>query len=300
MKLFKDKVFNIDFVKYRKFCFGVSLFLLALSLFAFLGKGLKYGIDFQGGTLVEVSSSAPIDIAKVRSDLGFLEDLSVQTSGGEGKTLLIQTKGIEGLTGAQVVEKIKQTLGPTYRSERVEVIGPRIGKELKTKSLLASIFALIAITIYIWVRFEWPFAVGCLVALAHDLVIVVGLFALLGFEFDMVVVAGLLSLAGYDCNDTIVTYDRIRENLKKYRKMEVNALLNQSNNETLSRTIFTSLTTLAVILTLVIFGGQTLYGFSMAMLFGTILGTYSSIFIAVPILSYFDIRSTGKTDKPLA
>ena len=150
------------------------------------------------------------------------------------------------------------------------------------------------------VRFEWPFAVGCLVALAHDLVIVVGLFALFGFEFDMVVVAGLLSLAGYDCNDTIVTYDRIRENLKKYRKMEVNALLNQSNNETLSRTIFTSLTTLAVILTLVIFGGQTLYGFSMAMLFGTILGTYSSIFIAVPILSYFDIKSTGKTDKPLA
>lgn len=293
MKIFRKRNFNFDFMKYRKIGFTFSVLLLLLSVLVLGIQGLKYGIDFQGGILVEVSSDKAIDIAKVRSELSYLEDLSVQTSGREARSLLIQTKGVQGITGPQIVEKIKETLGPNYTYERVEVIGPRIGYELKIKSLWASVFALIAIAIYIWVRFEWPFALGCFIALAHDLVIVIGIFTLLGLEFDMVVVAGILSLAGYDCNDTIVTYDRIRENLKKFKKMDLDALLNKSNNETLSRTILTSLTTLSVVLVLVIFGGETLYGFSIAMLLGTILGTYSSIYIAVPVLRYFDIKNMG-------
>jgi preprotein translocase subunit SecF len=153
--------------------------------------------------------------------------------------------------------------------------------------------------LYIWFRFEWPFAIGCILAMAHDLIIVVGIFSLFQIEFDMVVVAGLLSIAGYDCNDTIVTYDRVRENLKKYRKMPIPELLNKSNNETLSRTILTSLTTLFVVLVLLFVGGETLFGFSIAMILGTLLGTYSSIYLAVPLLKYFDIRKLGSTsDEP--
>ena len=294
LNVFQKRELDIDFIGRRKLGFFLSAVLLIVSIFSFCTKGLNYGIDFEGGILVEATSEQVVDLKKVRNDLSFLKDLSIQTAGTEGKTILIQAQPDEGQKAGQLVTKIKETLGAGYKYGQVEMIGPTIGKELKEKSLMASILALLVISIYIWFRFEWPFAVGCLLALAHDMIIVVGAFSLFQWEFDMVVVAGLLSLAGYDCNDSIVTYDRVRENLRKFRKIPVDDILNRSINETLSRTILTSLTTLFVVLVLLFVGGEALWGFSIAMVLGTIFGTYSSICIAVPLLRYFDIRSVGE------
>ena len=216
----------------------------------------------------------------------------MQSVGPDGKGILIQAQP-EGENSNVLLTKIKDALGEGYSYNEVEIVGPAVGEELKRNSLWASILALLLISVYIWFRFEWPFALGCLLALAHDMIIVVGIFSFFQIEFDMVVVAGLLSLAGYDCNDTIVSYDRMRENLKKYRKATVLELLNRSTNETLSRTILTSLTTLFVVLVLLVIGGEVLRGFSIAMALGTVLGTYSSIYLAMPLLKYFDIRSVG-------
>lgn len=293
-KLFAKRDYHFDFIAIRKFGFGFAIVMLVISLFSFFVKGLNYGIDFQGGILVEISSETNIDISKVRKDLASLKDLSIQSAGIAGKVLLIQAQPEKNETGAQVVDKIKDILGTSnYRYERVEVIGPTIGKELKHNSLLASVLALLAIAIYIWFRFEWPFAIGCLLSLAFTLVVVVGLFSVFGWEFDMVVVAAILSLAGYACNDTIVTYDRVRENLKKYRSKSVDEILNQGINETLSRTILTGTSTLIMILVLLFMGGITLHGFSLALAFGVVFGTYASIFVAVPLLRYFDIKMLG-------
>lgn len=295
MKIFQKKERHIDFMKQRVFGFTLSAILLIVSVVSFATRGLNYGIDFEGGILLEATSDQAIDLATVRKDLSFLHSSTIQTAGVEGKTILIQAQVKEGENATQTVNRVKETLGTGYTYSQVEVVGPTIGKELKEKSLLASILALLAIAVYIWFRFEWPFAVGCLLALAHDMIIVVGFFSLFQWEFDMIVVAGLLSLAGYDCNDSIVTYDRIRENLRKFRKLAVDDILNRSTNETLSRTILTSLTTLFVVVVLFIVGGETLHGFSIAMILGTIFGTYSSIYIAVPLLRYFDIKSLGET-----
>ncbi len=294
IKLFSKHQFNFNFINQRKWAYLFSVTLLAISLASFLTRGLNYGIDFEGGILVEASSETPVDMEEVREKLSFLRDLSIQSAGTEGKTILIQAKPEADENANQLVNQIKEVLGSGYSYDQVEVVGPTIGNELKEKSLLASILALLAISIYIWFRFEWPFAIGCMASLAHDLIIVVGFFSFFQIEFDMIVVAGLLSLAGYDCNDTIVTYDRIRENLRKFRKMEVDDILNKSVNETLSRTLLTSLTTLFVVLILLVMGGATLEGFSIAMVLGTIFGTYSSIYVAVPLLRYFDIKSMGE------
>ena len=296
-KLFRKRNFNLPFLKMRHIGYVLSVIMLIVSICAIVVRGLNYGIDFQGGVLVEVSSDKKFDMQEMRSRLSFLKDFTIQSSGIEGNMILIQSQPREGETGTVVVNQIKKELGSGYKYERVEVIGPTIGEELKFKSLLASVLALLAISIYIWFRFEWPFAIGCMLSLAHDLVIVIGLFALFGWDFNMVVVAGILSLAGYDCNDTIVTYDRIRENLRKFRKERIDTILNRSINETFSRTILTSLTTLFVVLILFFVGGESLQGFSRAMLWGTILGTYSSIFVGVPVLRYFDIRTVSEEVK---
>ena len=294
-KLFKKREFNFDFLKMDKIFYTLSVLMVLISVISFFVRGMNYGIDFEGGVQIEASSSEQIKLDTVRQQLHFLRGLTVQSTGEDGQHVIIQAQPDPEQNSAQLLTKIKNALGSTYTYQSVEIIGPSIGNELKEKSLLASVLALLAIAIYIWFRFEWPFAVGCLVALAHDLIVVVGVFSLFQIDFNMVVVAGLLALAGYDCNDSIVTYDRIRENLKKYRKMPVVDLLNKSINETLSRTILTSLTTLFVVLVLLFVGGDALFGFSLAMCLGTILGTYSSIYIAVPLLKYFDIRKLGET-----
>lgn len=299
MKLFKKREYTFDFIKQSKFAYILSALLIVVSLVSFFTRGMNYGIDFEGGIQIEATSTETVKMDEVRKSLGFLKGLTIQSVGLDGKTILIEAQPTETENSNALLEKIKATLGETFTYDQVEIIGPSIGDELKYHSLLAAILALSVILLYIWFRFEWPFAIGCILAMAHDLIIVVGIFSLFQIEFDMVVVAGLLSIAGYDCNDTIVTYDRVRENLKKYRKMPIPELLNKSNNETLSRTILTSLTTLFVVLVLLFVGGETLFGFSIAMILGTILGTYSSIYLAVPLLKYFDIRKLGSTsDEP--
>ena len=301
MSIFEKKERHIDFMKQRFLGFALSAVLLIIAIGSLATRGLNYGIDFEGGILVEATSDGPIDIAAVRASLSFLHSPTIQTTrtpdeaGVMRSSLLIQAQLKEGENATETVNRIKSVLGADYRYGQVEIVGPTIGQELKEKSLFASVLALIAISVYIWFRFEWPFAIGCLLALAHDMIIVVGAFSLFQWEFDMVVVAGLLSLAGYDCNDSIVTYDRVRENLRKFRRLPVDDILNRSINETLSRTILTSLTTLFVVLVLLTVGGVALRGFSVAMVLGTIFGTYSSIYIAVPLLRYFNIRSLGDT-----
>ncbi len=299
-KLFKKRELKIDFMRQRVFGYILSAVLLVVSVFSLSTRGLNYGIDFEGGILIEASADRVIDLEDTRAKLSFLRDLSIQTAGTEGTTILIQAQPEADENPNKLVEKIKTTLGAGFQYSQVEVVGPTVGDELKAKSLWASVLALLAISIYIWFRFEWPFAIGCLVSLAHDLIIVVGAFSLFQWEFDMIVVAGLLSLAGYDCNDSIVTYDRVRENLKKFRKDTTDSILNRSINETLSRTLLTSLTTLFVVLVLLFVGGETLRGFSLTMVLGTIFGTYSSIYVAVPLLRYFDIRTVGETTPPKA
>lgn len=293
-KIFAKRQFKFNFMGQRKLGYLFSVVLLIISVASLSIRGLNYGIDFEGGILVEASSETPVDMKEVREKLSFLRDLAIQSAGTEGKTILIQAKPEASENANDLVARIKEVLGAGYTYDQVEVVGPTIGNELKEKSLLASILALFAISVYIWFRFEWPFAIGCMLSLAHDIIIVLGFFSLFYIEFDMIVVAGLLSLAGYDCNDTIVTYDRIRENLRKFRKSSVDDVLNRSINETLSRTLLTSLTTLFVVLILLFMGGATLQGFSIAMVLGTVLGTYSSIYVAVPLLRYFDIRSVGE------
>ncbi len=228
----------------------------------------------------------------MRRDLSGLKDLSIQSAGEGGSTILIQAQPKNNQQGEDVVNQIKAVLTPdAYQYDRIEVIGPTVGQELKYNSLLASILALCAIALYIWFRFEWPFAIGCLVSLAFTLIFILGLFSLFNWDFNMIVVAALLSLAGYDCNDTIVTYDRVRENIKKHTAQSTDSILNLGINETLSRTILTSVSTLIMILVLLFLGGATLEGFSLALTFGIISGTYSSVFVAVPMLRLFDIKS---------
>lgn len=292
-KLFRKRDYNFDFMKIRKIGFSIAILMVLASIASFCVRGLNFGIDFQGGILVEVSTQKSVDISKLRQDLNGLKDLSIQSAGLEGNIFLIQAQPDKGQTGANVVDHIKSVLGADFNYDRVEVIGPTIGEELKKNSLLASILALLAIAVYIWFRFEWPFAIGCLVSLAFTLVVVLGLFSSFYWEFDMVVVAGVLSLAGYACNDTIVTYDRVRENLKKHRAKSTDAILNQGINETLSRTILTGISTLVMIFVLLVMGGTTLRGFSLSLFFGILFGTFASIFVAVPLLRYFDIKVLG-------
>lgn len=292
-KLFRKRDYNFDFMKIRKIGFSIAILMVLASIASFCVRGLNFGIDFQGGILVEVSTQKSVDISKLRQDLNGLKDLSIQSAGLEGNIFLIQAQPDKGQTGASVVDHIKSVLGADFNYDRVEVIGPTIGEELKKNSLLASILALLAIAVYIWFRFEWPFAIGCLVSLAFTLVVVLGLFSSFYWEFDMVVVAGVLSLAGYACNDTIVTYDRVRENLKKHRAKSTDAILNQGINETLSRTILTGISTLVMIFVLLVMGGTTLRGFSLSLFFGILFGTFASIFVAVPLLRYFDIKVLG-------
>lgn len=292
-KLFAKRNFHIDFIGLRKIGFVFTTLCMITAIASFCVRGLNFGIDFQGGILVEISSENVIDIAKVRTSLHGLKDLSIQSVGTEGTSLLIQAQPEKQENGTQVVDKIKTILGSSYKYERVEVIGPTIGQELKYSSFLASVLALLAIAVYIWFRFEWPFALGCLASLAFTLITVLGCFSIFGWEFDMIVVASILSLAGYDCNDTIVTYDRVRENIRKFRAKPTDDILNQSMNETLSRTILTSISTSLMVLVMLVLGGETLRGFSTALILGIIFGTFSSIFVALPLLRYFDIKTIG-------
>ena len=285
---------RLPFMKYRDLAVGLSIVGMLLSLGLFFTRGLNYGVDFKGGTMIEVQSKdGAADIGAMREKLGKLGLGGVQIQQfGAPTDVLIRIEQQPGGDAEQQValKKTIDTLGPGFTQRRVEVVGPAVSGELRRTGLIAVLASLLAIVAYVWFRFEWQFAVGAIVALVHDVLLTVGVFSLFQFEFDLSIIAALLTILGYSVNDTVVVSDRIRENLRKFKRMDLNQLLDLSINETLSRTILTGCTAIVVLLALYIFGGEVIRNFNFAMLFGVIVGTYSSIFIAAPILGYLGIR----------
>lgn len=298
MKIFNwvTKDTNIDFMKARKIAYAASIIMVLLSCYFMIFKGFNYGIDFSGGILMEVKSDHKIDPNEVRKQLSGigLDELTLQTIGENGDEMQIRTQTDDNSEDAQriAVVKIKEALGSGYEYRRVESVGPQVGDELKRAGVVASLIAILAICAYIWFRFEWQFAFGALVGLFHDVLITVGLLSLFDFDVSLTTVAAVLTLAGYSVNDKVVTYDRIRENLRKYKKMPQYDLLNKSVNDILSRTILTGLTTIFASAALFVFGGEALRSFSFTILWGVIIGTYSSVYIASAVLNLFDLRKT--------
>ncbi len=285
---------RIDFMRWKGICFGLSVVAMIVSLGLVAVKGLNYGVDFKGGSLIEVQSkSGPADLTALRDKLGGLGlgDVQVQNIGA-ATDVLIRIEEQPGGEKAQqeTLNKVVAAIGSGYEQRRVEVVGPAVSSELRMTGTIAVLASILAIIVYVWFRFEWQFALGTVVALAHDVLVTVGVFSLFQLEFDLSIVAALLTILGYSVNDTVVVSDRIRENLRKFKKMEINELLNLSINETLSRTILTGATTIAVLIALYVFGGDVIHNFSFAMLFGVVVGTYSSIFVGAPLLGYLGVK----------
>lgn len=292
---------TIDFLKYRKLGYALSIAMCIISILSIAFKGFNYGIDFSGGILVEIKSSSQIDMEQIRKDLEHvaLEDINLQSIGDSGDEMMIRAQTVEQDEKAQMaaVNKIKEVLGDSYDYRKVELVGPQVGDELKRAGVVASLIAVLAITLYIWFRFEWQFAVGAMVGLFHDLITTVGLLSLLNFDISLTTVAAILTLAGYSVNDTVVNYDRIRENLRKYKKMPQYELLNKSTNDIFSRTILTGITTLLASVALFAFGGDALRSFSFVIVWGVIVGTYSSIYVSTTMMNLFNLRANQNADK---
>ena len=302
MKIFSwvTKDTNINFMKAAKPTFIISTVLVILSFVCMATKGFNYGIDFSGGILIEVESPTVVDMENIRNQISAvkLDDINLQTIGDSGREFMIraQAETLDEKAQMAAVNEIKSVLGNDYEYKRVELVGPQVGSELKKAGLFASIGAILAISIYIWIRFEWQFALGAMIGLFHDLIITAGLLSFFHLDFSLTTVAALLTLTGYSVNDTVVTYDRIRENLQKFKKMPQTDLLNKSINDILSRTILTGLTTLLAATALFIWGGDALKSFSFTIVWGIIIGTYSSIYVCGTFLNLFDLRA-AKDDK---
>jgi len=302
LRLISDNT-SIKFIKLKLISFSFSAILSIAAIFAVIFIGLNFGIDFKGGILLEVRTSSNIGIADIRNKITDLNigEVSIQEFGVDSD-YLIRVERQEGTDNAQqiAVEAIKSSLDKAFTKDieyrRLEYVGPTVSKDLVYDGVMAIIFAIIAMLAYIWFRFELPFALGAIVALLHDIVLTLGLFAILGLEFNLATVAAILLIIGYSMNDTVVIYDRIRENLRKFKKMNLNELLDKSINETLSRTINTTFTTILALGALYLFGGQIIADFAFAMLWGIIVGTYSSIFIASTILLYVNVRRTKEIE----
>jgi preprotein translocase subunit SecF len=295
---------RLPFMRYKGLCFGLSIIFMIISLGLYFTMGLNYGVDFKGGSLIEVQhKGGPADLSAMREKLNSLGMGGVQIqSFGTDTDVLIRVEQQPGDEAAQQVamNKIVDALGPEYTQRRIEVVGPAVSSELRRTGIIAVFASILAIIVYVWFRFEWQFALGTVVALLHDVLVTVGIFSALQLEFDLSIVAALLTILGYSVNDSVVVSDRIRENLRKYKRMDLTELLNVSINETLSRTILTGVTAIAGIMALLIFGGEVIRNFSFAMLLGIIIGTYSSMFIAAPLLGYLGVRrdTVGSAPKP--
>lgn len=290
----------LPFMKYKNLCVGLSIVLMALSLAIIMIKGFNYGVDFKGGSLIEVrAKSGSADISKLREQLDGLGLGEVQIqSFGTDADVLIRVEEQPGEEEAQQVaaNKVLGTLGNDYEQRRLEVVGPAVSSELRTTGVIAVLASIAAIVMYVWFRFEWQFSVGVVLGLFHDVLVTAGIFSLFELAFDLSIVAALLTILGYSVNDSVVVADRIRENLRKYKKMPLTELLNLSINETLSRTILTGVTTIAVLFALFFLGGDVIKNFTFAMLFGVLIGTYSSIFISAPVIDYLGIKRDWSED----
>jgi len=275
----------------------LSLFVVIISMLFISFKGLNYGIDFKGGTLIEIRTGKTVNVTNIRDSLSSpkLGDVKVKEFGKQGDFLIKIEKTFDKDKGfiKEIKSKISNNLQQEVNFRRVENVGPKVSSELLQKGLTAIILSLAAMLFYIWIRFEWQFSVGSIIALIHDVTITLGIFSILSFEINLSIVAAVLTIVGYSMNDTVVIFDRIRENLLKYSKISTNEISDISINETLSRTIITSVTTLIALFSIFILGGEILRGFSFAMILGVLIGTYSSIFVASPVLNYFKV--TQKT-----
>ena len=290
IKLIKHNT-NIQFLKFKKAALIMSITICFFSIFSLFLNGLNFGIDFKGGTLIEVSSENSINISNVRSVLSSLNlgDVQIQNFGSE-KNILVRIEASSSENNSSALSKITNQLILFGKIQRTEVVGPKISSELIQKGILAIISAVGLMLFYIWIRFEWQFSLGAVLALIHDVIITIGIFSFFQIEFNLSIIAALLTIIGYSMNDTVVVYDRIRENLRKYKKQDLYDLINISINQTLSRTVLTSFTTLLALFSLYIFGGQVIKGFTLAMIIGVFIGTYSSTFIASQLLHILGVK----------
>jgi len=292
---------NVDFFRLSKITFGSSIvaMILALALFVFIG--LNFGIDFRGGTTIRTDASIAIEVSKYRSALSNLAlgDISITEVFDPTKPdqnvaqIRIEQQENEGSATVETIKAVQEvllTLDAKMTFPSVESVGPKVSGELIRTAVIAVITAIFAVLFYIWLRFEWQFSVGAVAALIHDITLTIGIFSLLQIKFDLAIIAALLTIVGYSLNDTVVVFDRVRENLRKYKKLELQQVLNLSINETLSRTVMTSVTTLIALISLFILGGDVIRGFVFAMIWGVIVGTYSSVFIASNILLRLGVK----------
>ena len=284
---------NINFVSQFKKANIISIILFTLSILLVFFKGLNYGIDFKGGTLIELRTEKSIKASSIRDTLSSMNlgDVNVKKFGKDGDYLIKveQKESNNNKLIPEIKKKLTDNLNAEIDFRRVENVGPKVSAELLESSIIAISLALAAMLFYIWIRFEWQFSVGSIIALFHDVVITLGIFSLLSLEINLSIIAAVLTIVGYSMNDTVVIYDRIRENLFKYTKISISDIANLSINETLARTIITSVTTLLALVSIYTLGGEILRGFSFAMILGVIIGTYSSMFVASPILKFLKV-----------
>jgi preprotein translocase subunit SecF len=293
---------HFDFTQFRRISFPISATLSIVAILLFFTHGLNFGIDFKGGTLMEVrAKSGAADLAQMRATLGGLGlgEVQLQEFGGPADVLLRVAEQPGGDKAQQeAVQKVRGALGEAVEYRRVEVVGPRVSGELLGWGMAGLMLAIGAILMYLWFRFEWQFALGAMIANVHDIVLTIGFMSITQVDFDLTSIAALLTILGYSLNDTVVIYDRIREMLRRYKKMPMPQLLNESINSTLSRSIITHVTVTLALLALLLFGGQAIHSFTAVMMFGVVLvGTYTSIFIAAPILIYLGV-GTHRADAP--
>ena len=291
---------KFDFMRFRRISFPISAVLSILAMLLYFYHGLNFGIDFVGGTLMEIQSkSGPADLARMRATLGGLNlgDIQLQQFGAPTDVLIRIPQQPGGEVEQQAaLSKVRGALGNEVEYRRVEVVGPRVSTELLAYGTIGLVLAIFAILVYLWFRFEWQFALGAMIANVHDLVLTIGFMSLTQIDFDLTSIAALLTILGYSLNDTVVIYDRIRENLRKYKRLSMTDLLNSSINSTLSRSIITHVTVTLALLALLLFGGRAIHSFTSTMMFGVVLvGTYTSVFIAAPILIYLGV-GLGRTE----
>ena len=281
---------KINFMKIKKLTLVISFILFSLSLFAVFFKGLNLGIDFTGGSLIEVRFENKINLNNLRNEMKKLDlgEIQLQTIGNENDVVIrVQEKKNSDGTDIKTINVIKNFLNEkSVEYRRTEFVGPKVGDELVNAGILAVMFSLIGILIYIWLRFQWNFAIGAIIALIHDVILTLGFFSLLKLEFNLATVAAVLTIAGYSINDTVVIYDRIRDSMRKYKQVTFDEVINISLNGTLSRTVTTSVTTLLALIALYIFGGVVISSFIIALIWGGIIGTYSSLYVASPLLIF--------------
>ena len=294
----------IPFMRFRPLAMAISGLLAAASIVLFLAVGLNYGIDFRGGIMIDAKLPGPADLATMRSSLSGLGlgEVALQEFGAPDNVLIrVERQPGDATAQQKAVDAVKEALGreigPGIDYRRVEFVGPKVSAELVRAGAMAMGLALLAMLVYIWFRFEWQFAVSAVIALTHDVILTIGIFALAGLEFNLSIIAAILTIIGYSLNDTVVVFDRVRENLRKYKTMPLVNLLNLSVNNTLSRTTMTSVTTFLALLALYLVGGQVIAGFTLAMMWGVVVGTYSSIFIAAPFLVFLGLRPGSREDE---